>query len=357
MRKVIVAFAVLSLFNPLVVAQPLLTVMQESSPGIGDFSSNVLGTVRAWRTSLSPSQFYDYDGCSYGGNVVMPAESRVLTFFGQTSSGLTLFQLHGAPGGGGARAEFHVELTPRMAGEGWQIFTPGPWGWWYCATESWRRDEWDTGSTNCDFGFARWPLNGSFTLTLEFRQKFFECTGELESPDTPPFQGLLDWMVESSSSPRIEMSLVERQRVRIIPCNSPAISGSLVRCVEGSAEFTVTPTGTPPFSYQWRHNEVEIPGENSRSILVTEINPDDAGSYDCIVTNTCGDVITRSRTLTVCAGDVTCDGAINLSDLAVLLSYFGSGATGYNQGDLDGDGHVGLADLAVLLAAFGDNCN
>lgn len=341
-----------------VTAQPILTVMQESAPGVGDFNANVLGTVRAWRTALSPSQFYAFDGCSYQGDAIDPVEARVTTFFAQTSVGLTLYQQHGAPGGGGARAEFRMELTPRMSGETYRIYTPSAWSWWYCTNSGWRRDEWDTGSTPCDFGFSRWPLDGAFTLTLLFKQKYFECTGDFESPNTPPFQGLLDWMIQSSSGPRVELQLVENRRVRIVPCNSPSISEDLVRCVEGSAEFIVSPAGPAPFTYQWRRNEVEIPGETARSIFLFDVSSDDAGSYDCIVTNSCGEVITSARALTVCAADMTCDGVVNLSDLANLLINFGrSGSVTYGQGDLDNDDQVGLADLAILLAAFGNNCN
>jgi hypothetical protein len=53
-----------------------------------------------------------------------------------------------------------------------------------------------------------------------------------------------------------------------------------------------------------------------------------------------------------CQIDFDNDGAIGLSDLAVLLSGFGSPA----GPDLDCDGACGLSDLAVILSAFGSNC-
>lgn len=56
-------------------------------------------------------------------------------------------------------------------------------------------------------------------------------------------------------------------------------------------------------------------------------------------------------------GDLNDDGDIDLSDLAALLSYFGtpSGAT-WPYGDLDGDEAVTLTDLAILLSNFGSSC-
>ena len=59
----------------------------------------------------------------------------------------------------------------------------------------------------------------------------------------------------------------------------------------------------------------------------------------------------------VCLGDLDGDGDIDLSDLAQLLSNYGttSGAC-YADGDLDGDGDVDLDDLAALLAVYGTEC-
>jgi hypothetical protein len=53
-------------------------------------------------------------------------------------------------------------------------------------------------------------------------------------------------------------------------------------------------------------------------------------------------------------GDLDRDGDVDLSDLAQLLSNYGttSGAI-YTDGDLDGDGDVDLADLAELLSVYG----
>ncbi|MFN0135816.1 MAG: GC-type dockerin domain-anchored protein, partial [Phycisphaerae bacterium] len=55
-----------------------------------------------------------------------------------------------------------------------------------------------------------------------------------------------------------------------------------------------------------------------------------------------------------CPGDLNGDGVVELIDLAVLLSVFGSGDSG---GDLDGDGDTDLSDLAFLLGAFGTVCS
>lgn len=59
---------------------------------------------------------------------------------------------------------------------------------------------------------------------------------------------------------------------------------------------------------------------------------------------------------TDCIGDVNFDGVIDLTDLATLLSNFGSAPAKPIEGDLDDDDDVDLSDLAVLLSNFGIAC-
>ena len=58
-----------------------------------------------------------------------------------------------------------------------------------------------------------------------------------------------------------------------------------------------------------------------------------------------------------CFGDLDGDLQVGLSDLAIMLSNFGtpSGALP-EDGDLDGNGSVDLSDLALLLSVFGTVC-
>jgi len=54
-------------------------------------------------------------------------------------------------------------------------------------------------------------------------------------------------------------------------------------------------------------------------------------------------------------GDANSDGVVNISDLAILASHYGTktGAT-WAMGDFNGDGAVNIADLSVLAAHWGD---
>jgi catechol 2,3-dioxygenase-like lactoylglutathione lyase family enzyme len=84
-------------------------------------------------------------------------------------------------------------------------------------------------------------------------------------------------------------------------------------------------------------------GEDSGSAYVFAVGPDedDDGIMD----------------VCLCPGDLDHDLAVDLSDLAQLLSNYSttSGMT-YEDGDLDSDGDVDLADLAALLAEYGAIC-
>ncbi len=59
-----------------------------------------------------------------------------------------------------------------------------------------------------------------------------------------------------------------------------------------------------------------------------------------------------------CPGDLDGDWDVDLSDLSVLLSNYGTtGGASYEDGDLDADGAVDLSDLAALLAVYGTTCD
>ncbi len=61
--------------------------------------------------------------------------------------------------------------------------------------------------------------------------------------------------------------------------------------------------------------------------------------------------------LNCCVTDVDLSGAVDLTDLAVLLAHFGTLADALpSDGDVDGDGDVDLSDLSALLANFGTTC-
>ncbi len=66
------------------------------------------------------------------------------------------------------------------------------------------------------------------------------------------------------------------------------------------ASFSVTALGTPPLSYQWQKNNINIPGATSATYSIPQTALTHAGSYRVIVSNNTGSTATsNAATLTV----------------------------------------------------------
>ncbi len=66
-----------------------------------------------------------------------------------------------------------------------------------------------------------------------------------------------------------------------------------------TAQFSVTATGTPALTYQWRLNNGAIAGATSSTFTLSNAQFTDAGSYTVVVTNAAGSVTSLPATLTV----------------------------------------------------------
>ena len=56
----------------------------------------------------------------------------------------------------------------------------------------------------------------------------------------------------------------------------------------------------------------------SATLSLTNISANDAGSYDCIITNPCGDITSDTATLTLCAASVEGGQPVQATRLAVM---------------------------------------
>jgi hypothetical protein len=63
--------------------------------------------------------------------------------------------------------------------------------------------------------------------------------------------------------------------------------------------FSVSVTGSAPFTYQWRKNGTNIAGATSPTLGLNNIQPQQAGSYSVVVTNAAGAVTSANAILTV----------------------------------------------------------
>ncbi len=58
--------------------------------------------------------------------------------------------------------------------------------------------------------------------------------------------------------------------------------------------FNVGASSQFPIGYQWRFNANSIPGATNASYVITNVTANNAGAYDCVVTNTIGNSATST---------------------------------------------------------------
>ena len=92
--------------------------------------------------------------------------------------------------------------------------------------------------------------------------------------------------------------------------------------------FAVTAGGAEPLDYQWRNEGVDISGAVGATYPISLAIPADAGSYDVVVTNTCGSQISDPGSLTVLGlpGDYDGNYTVDLNDYTFFAEcLFGPG--------------------------------
>src|SRR5213594_4252125 len=55
--------------------------------------------------------------------------------------------------------------------------------------------------------------------------------------------------------------------------------------VGGTATFHVEVTGTPPFGYRWRRNGVTVQTGDSPTLIISNVQSNNAGVYSVVITN------------------------------------------------------------------------
>jgi len=70
--------------------------------------------------------------------------------------------------------------------------------------------------------------------------------------------------------------------------------------------FSVGATGTLPLVYQWRFEEADLPGATSSNLILSNVQPINAGVYSVLVSNVAGIAISSNAVLTVIAGPTNC---------------------------------------------------
>ncbi|MEW6157693.1 MAG: LamG-like jellyroll fold domain-containing protein [Verrucomicrobiota bacterium] len=72
----------------------------------------------------------------------------------------------------------------------------------------------------------------------------------------------------------------------------------------GNVTFRVVASGTEPLNYQWRFNEQNIPGANGTSLTLNNVQFNQAGDYDVVVSNVADSVTSSKANLKVLANPI-----------------------------------------------------
>lgn len=89
--------------------------------------------------------------------------------------------------------------------------------------------------------------------------------------------------------------------------NPPSITTqplSQTNALGGNVTLTVIANGATPLAYQWRHYGTNLSGATSASLLLSNVQPSNAGDYTVVVTNAFGSITSAIATLTVNASPV-----------------------------------------------------
>ncbi len=110
------------------------------------------------------------------------------------------------------------------------------------------------------------------------------------------FGGTIGWIAESllvvpASAPNVTLD----------PSNQSVVTG-------GNASFTISATGSPPLSYRWQKNNVNLTngghysGVTTNTLAITGVDNNDVGNYRCVVTNLYGSDTSSAASLTLVVG-------------------------------------------------------
>ncbi len=125
-------------------------------------------------------------------------------------------------------------------------------------------------------------------------------------------------------------------------------------CVDALLTLTVGASGAA-LTYQWRLDGVDLVDQTDALLSISAAQLSDSGSYDCVVTGTCGALTSEAVTVVVdqcfIRGDSNGDGNIDVGDAIHLLDYSFGGATAdcLRASNANGDAGIDIGDAITIL--------
>ncbi len=173
--------------------------------------------------------------------------------------------------------------------------------------------------------------------------------------------------------------------VRILCVGVAQQPAAAFACTGGTATLSVLPAGDGPFEFQWRKagspiNTITNPSAATATLVLSNVLPADAVSYDCIVSSACGTIISSATQLTLVAaapcsladivgvsgGPISCgDSVVDGSDFIAFINSFSVGdpaidpladVAGGGPDGLRPDGVIDGSDFIAFINAFAEGC-
>ena len=193
------------------------------------------------------------------------------------------------------------------------------------ATINWRvgvMECYPTYDQNTDVVFTvHWDCLGSETVSgSTYNGRVYGATGVTfhSGSDFTPYENLIPsqvlgwvWDAMGSGSKENYENSVQSQINNLInppivtpplPWSSPTIvlqPQSLTVNTGSTATFTISASGKPTPTYQWRFDGTSLTDETSTTLTINDVQDTNTGSYDVVVTNDVGTVTSNIATLSV----------------------------------------------------------
>jgi Concanavalin A-like lectin/glucanases superfamily/Immunoglobulin domain/Lectin C-type domain/Chitobiase/beta-hexosaminidase C-terminal domain len=148
------------------------------------------------------------------------------------------------------------------------------------------------------FGGTNWVEIGRYDTTAYFNwtQVVMSIPAAAQTPAT-----LFRWRQLSNSGASFDHWALDNVSINTA-ATAPLIAAqpqSRTAIAGDTVPFSVTATGTPPLSYQWRFNGNDIASATNSSLTLTNVQPSSAGSYSVRVSNTLGSITSSNALLKV----------------------------------------------------------
>ena len=130
-------------------------------------------------------------------------------------------------------------------------------------------------------------------------------------------------------------------------------------CLNHPCEIRLLAAGSGPLQYQWRRNGQPLTvtdhyvAVTTDRLQITSLRPEDAASFDCIVTGPCGSLQSAPVAIAFCPANFNCDGATDFFDYLDFVDAF---STQNPAADFNADGTIDFFDYLDFVDAFSSGC-